>query len=128
MGPPPRSGPTYDPRPPQDSGQLSRNIPLPGIQQAAGQAGPGFAARAEPLPPPPWAQADAASLQPLPDQAPEPSAARRIAVAVVVALLAAVAGFFAVRLIADAANSSAAMSSVAAAIVAALSLLGPPSA
>jgi len=45
-----------------------------------------------------------------------------------VALLAAVAGFFAVRLIADAANSSAAMSSVAAAIVAALSLLGPPSA
>jgi hypothetical protein len=101
-------GPTYDSGSPIDSGQLSRNIPLPGIQQAAGQAGPGFAARSEPLPPPPWAQADAADLPPLPDHAPEPSPVKRILVAVVVALLAAVAGFFAVRLIADAADSSVA--------------------
>ncbi|WP_395725223.1 protein kinase domain-containing protein [Nakamurella sp.] len=117
VGPPPGdpasgtaspTGRPDDPARPQDSAQFSRNMPLHGIQQAAGQAGPGFGTRAEPLPPPPWAQADAAALPPLPDVAPEPSAARRIAVAVVVALLAAVAGFFAVRLIADAADGSAA--------------------
>ena len=106
VGPPPGPVPAHQAGSANDSGQLSRNIPLPGIQHAAGQAGPGFAARAEPLPPPPWAQADAAALAPLPDQAPEPSAARRIAVAVAVALLAAVASFFAVRLIADAADAA----------------------
>ncbi len=94
--------------PPVDSGQLSGHIPLPGIQQAAGQAGPGFAARAEPLPPPPWAQADAAVLPPLPDQAPETSTRTRVVAAVIVAVLAAIAGFLAVRLIADAADDSAA--------------------
>jgi hypothetical protein len=128
VGPPPVA-------PAHDSGQLSRNIPLHGIQEAAGQAGPGFAARAEPLPPPPWAQADAAALPPLPDQVPEPSAAKRIAIAVVVALLAAVAGFFAVRLIAAAATDSAA--APPAAIIAAApgtvpitepTLFGPPAA
>lgn len=121
----PPSVPTYEAGPAHDSGQLSHNIPLPGIERAAGQAGPGFAARAEPLPPPPWAQSDAAALQPLPDQAPEPSAAKRIAVAVVVALLAAVAGFFAVRLIADAADNSA-LPAAAAEVVAAPDRLESP--
>ena len=112
VGPPPGTAPTAaparEPGPPHDSEQLSSKIPLPGISRAAGQAGPGFAALSEPLPPPPWEQADAASLAPLPDQAPEPSAAKRIMVAVVVALLAAAAGFVAVRLIANAADDGAA--------------------
>jgi hypothetical protein len=96
-----------------DSGQLSGHIPLPGIARAAGQAGPGFGATSsDPLPPPPWAQAEAAALPALPDRAPETSARTRIVAAVVVAVLAAIVGFFAVRLIADAADDSAAAAAV----------------
>ena len=57
------------------------------------------------LPPPPWAREAAASLAPLPDTAPPESNRNRILLAVLVALIAAVAGFFGVRLIADAAGS-----------------------
>jgi len=108
VGPPP-TGPRYPGTVrPVDSGQLSGHIPLPGIARAASQAGPGFgAASSEPLPPPPWARSEAAALPALPDQAPETSARTRIIAAVVVAVLAAIVGFFAVRLIADAADSAA---------------------
>ena len=60
---------------------------------------------APPLPPPPWAREAAASLAPLPETAPAESNRNRILLAVLVALIAAVAGFFGVRLIADAAGS-----------------------
>lgn len=114
VGPPPTTARYPAAPPPVDSGQLSGHIPLPGIARAAGQAGPGFgAAPADPLPPPPWAQAEAAALPALPDQAPETSARTRIVAAVVVAVLAAIVGFFAVRLIADAADGSAAAAAVA---------------
>ncbi|HOZ57578.1 MAG TPA: serine/threonine-protein kinase [Nakamurella multipartita] len=112
VGPPPPTSsypPAYPAPPPVDSGQFSGHIPLPGIARASGQAGPGFgAAPADSLPPPPWAQADAAALPALPDEAPEPSARTRIVAAVLVAVLAAIVGFFAVRWIADAADDSAA--------------------
>jgi len=61
-----------------------------------------------PLPPPPWAQDAAASLAPLPETAPTESNRTRILLAVLVALIAAAAGFFGVRLIADAAGSGSA--------------------
>ncbi|HEY5114800.1 MAG TPA: serine/threonine-protein kinase [Nakamurella sp.] len=61
-----------------------------------------------PLPPPPWAQDAAASLAPLPETAPTESHRTRILLAVLVALIAAAAGFFGVRLIADAAGSGSA--------------------
>jgi len=61
-----------------------------------------------PLPPPPWAHDAAASLAPLPETAPPESNRNRILLAVLVALIAAVAGFFGVRLIADAAGSGTA--------------------
>jgi hypothetical protein len=63
---------------------------------------------APPLPPPPWAHEAAASLAPLPETAPPESNRNRILLAVLVALIAAVAGFFGVRLIADAAGSGTA--------------------
>ncbi len=64
--------------------------------------------QAPPLPPPPWAQEAAASLAPLPASAPPQSHRGRILIAIVVALIAAAAGFFGVRLIADAAGSGTA--------------------
>ena len=67
---------------------------------------------APPLPPPPWAQEAAASLAPLPETAPPESNRNRILLAVLVALIAAVAGFFGVRLIADAAGSGSAGAAV----------------
>ena len=58
------------------------------------------------LPPPPWARDASASLMPLPETA-EPVAQRwRIPAAILVALLAAAAGFFGVRLIAGIAGSA----------------------
>ncbi len=113
VGPPPTApgpGPRTQPpaRPAADSGQLSGRLPLPGIQQAAARTGAGADATAsDPLPPPPWAGADAAALPALPDAAPEPSRRARVVTAVLVAVLAAILGFFAVRLIADAADDSA---------------------
>jgi len=105
-------------RPAAYSGQLSGHIPLPGIQQATARSapGPGFAA-SEPLPPPPWAQADAAALRPLPDRSPERSSRVRVVTTVLVAVLAAILGFFAVRIIADAADGNAADGSAVAAVV-----------
>jgi len=61
-----------------------------------------------PLPPPPWAHEAAASLAPLPESAPPESNRNRILLAVLVALLAAAAGFVGVRWIADAAGSGSA--------------------
>jgi serine/threonine protein kinase len=63
---------------------------------------------APPLPPPPWAQEAAASLAPLPETAPPESNRNQILLAVLVALVAALAGFFGVRVIADAAGSGTA--------------------
>ncbi len=79
-----------------------------GFQPTNRPTGPGFDARSDPMPPPPWARSDGAALPPLPDRVPETSTRMRVLVAVVVALLAAIAGFLAVRLIADAAGDSAA--------------------
>ncbi len=81
------------------------NAPYP--QQFSPPAASPYRAGQPPLPPPPWAQADAASLAPLPLAAPEPSSRLRVLAAVLVALIAAVAGFFGVRFIADIATDGA---------------------
>jgi hypothetical protein len=64
------------------------------------------------LPPPPWAQADSATLAPLPETAAESPHRLRLVAAVLVALVAAVAGFFGVRIIADLATEGASAGSV----------------
>jgi hypothetical protein len=61
----------------------------------------------EALPPPPWAQSESATLAPLPETAAETPDRKRVIVAVLVALVAAVAGFFGVRIIADLATEGA---------------------
>ena len=62
---------------------------------------------AESLPPPPWAQSESATLAPLPETAPETPRRLRLVAAVLVALIAAIAGFFGVRIIADLATEGA---------------------
>ncbi len=97
---PPRPVPPIDSSAnPQNSQQLSR----PFVQ---------YAAPAPPaLPPPPWAQSDSAALAPLPAAAAEtPHRGRMIAV-ILVAVVAAVLGFFGVRVIADMATEGAAAAS-----------------
>jgi hypothetical protein len=64
------------------------------------------------LPPPPWAQSESATLAPLPETAADTPDRKRIVVAVLVALVAAVAGFFGVRIIADLASDGAAAAPV----------------
>ncbi len=69
------------------------------------------------LPPPPWAQTSSASLRPLPVVAPVRTPGRKVALgalAVLVALVAAAAGYFGVRYIAHLENGS----SIAAGLVA----------
>ena len=81
---------------PQNSQQLSR----PFVQ---------YAAPATPaLPPPPWAQSDSATLAPLPLAATETPRRGRMVAAILVAVVAAVLGFFGVRVIADLATDDAA--------------------
>ena len=60
------------------------------------------------LPPPPWAKSDSATLAPLPVAAADPPHRGRILAAILVALVAAVLGFFGVRVIADLAGQDAA--------------------
>jgi eukaryotic-like serine/threonine-protein kinase len=106
-GPPsaPWSGSRQDPPPlgrpgpqsslgPQQPAQFSRPI----VADPAGEA----------LPPPPWASTDSASLAPLPVAVAEPAHRGRILTAILVAVLAAIAGFFGVRIIADLATDNAA--------------------
>ncbi len=91
------------------------------VASTSGAAGirppPGRPARTPDLPPPPWAGHDTAALRPLPAEAaatdPDreanaPSQRRRLMLAILVAIIAAVAGFFGVRAIADLASTSAA--------------------
>jgi eukaryotic-like serine/threonine-protein kinase len=96
--PPPTSrspGPESNVRPQQQvSAQFSRPI-VPGPTPQS-------------LPPPPWASADSASLAPLPVAAAEPANRGRIVAAILVAVLAALAGYFGVRIIADLATNNAA--------------------
>ncbi|MET0866075.1 MAG: hypothetical protein ABWZ98_17215, partial [Nakamurella sp.] len=84
--------------------------------RAAGQTGRPFAPipTSDPLPPPPWASSDSATLAPLPATADGPAGHGRVIAAIVAALIAAVIGFFGVRVIADLAtdDSAAATSSV----------------
>jgi len=93
------------------SGQLSRS---PGGQgpnpQYSGQFPPPanrYGPPAPVLPPPPWAQSDAAALAPLPESAPETSQRVRLLIALLVAVVAALAGFFGVRIISDLATDGA---------------------
>ena len=88
------------PQNPQNSQQLSR----PFVQYAA----PSTPA----LPPPPWAQSDSATLAPLPLAAPETPRRGRMLAAVLVAVVAAVLGYFGVRVIADLASEDAAAPTV----------------
>jgi len=101
FGPPgQRQDPQAGPRPsiqPQSSG----SVPFPRPANAS-IAGP-----VEALPPPPWAQSESATLAPLPETAAETPDRKRVIVAVLVALVAAVAGFFGVRIIADLATEGA---------------------
>jgi hypothetical protein len=68
-----------------------------------------YAAPATPaLPPPPWAKSDSATLAPLPVAAADTPRRGRILAAILVAVVAAVLGFFGVRAIADMASQDAA--------------------
>ena len=71
-----------------------------------------------PLPPPPWAQSDSATLAPLPAGATGAAGAQaptriRIVAAILVAVVAALAGYFGVRIVADLARTSAAPTAAA---------------
>jgi hypothetical protein len=67
-----------------------------------------FGESADALPPPPWAKSDSATLAPLPETAVETPNRLRLVAAVLVALIAAIAAFFGVRIIADLATEGAA--------------------
>ena len=93
---------------PQGWASHPRSSGSPSASVSAENVSPYVVHSAWPLPPPPWAHEAAASLAPLPETAPPESNRNRILLAVLVALIAAVAGFFGVRLIADAAGSGTA--------------------
>ena len=95
---------TASQRPPVTPGPAAN---APHQQQFSPPAASPYVAGQPALPPPPWAQADAASLAPLPLAAPEQSSKLRVLAAVLVALIAAVVGFFGVRFIADVATDGA---------------------
>jgi len=109
-------GPGQGPPPGPSAGQPSlRPYHLPHPTGAAPFPRPvnaSFAGPAEALPPPPWAQSESATLAPLPETAAETPNRTRVIVAVLVALVAAVAGFFGVRIIADLATEGAAAAPV----------------
>jgi serine/threonine protein kinase len=102
---PPRQDPQSSLRPPgpgQLSGAFSGTpVPVVGL-------GPRIGGSGQELPPPPWAQSESASLAPLPVVAADRPGRGRLIVAVLVALIAAVVGFFGVRIIADLATEGAA--------------------
>ncbi len=100
--------PQHSPHP-QNSQQISR----PFVQYAASSPPASSPAATPPpaLPPPPWAQSDSATLAPLPLAAAETPRRARIVAAIVVALVAAVLGFFGVRVIAAMASDDAATAS-----------------
>jgi serine/threonine protein kinase len=100
---------------PQDPQSNLRPANLPGAAGSIQFPRPVNADWGEPaaaLPPPPWAQADSATLAPLPETAAESPHRLRLVAAVLVALVAAVAGFFGVRIIADLATEGASAGSV----------------
>jgi serine/threonine protein kinase len=103
--PVPPPGRSATPQNPQNSQQLSR----PFVQYAA----PSTPA----LPPPPWAQSDSATLAPLPLAAPETPRRGRMLAAVLVAVVAAVLGYFGVRVIADLATEDAAAPTVSSTVI-----------
>jgi serine/threonine protein kinase len=115
-GPPPRTAgaPGFVPlglAPGQQDPQSSlppTNLPHPtGSAQFPRPVNASIPGPAEALPPPPWAQSESATLAPLPETAPETPRRLRLVAAVLVALVAAVAGFFGVRIIADLATEGA---------------------
>ncbi len=113
-------GPGVRPNPPEAGPPGAPPVPMaglrggPGVTPMAGgprvpsvslTSGTNVRPPASALPPPPWAGLDSASLAALPAAAPpSPPDRRRIVAAVLVAILAAVAGYFGVRAIADAAD------------------------
>jgi serine/threonine protein kinase len=121
-GPPPRTGGTpgfaplgLAPGHPQDPQSSLRptNLPHPtGSTQFPRPANASIAGPVEALPPPPWAQSESATLAPLPETAAETPHRLRLIAAVLVALVAAVAGFFGVRIIADLATEGASSGSI----------------
>jgi serine/threonine protein kinase len=119
-GPPPQTGaPGFAPlglAPGQQDPQSSlrpTNLPHPtGSAQFPGPANASIPGPAEALPPPPWAQSESATLAPLPETAAEAPHRLRLIVALLVALVAALAGFFGVRIIADLATEGASPGSV----------------
>jgi serine/threonine protein kinase len=92
---------------PADASTYPPGAALPWV---AGQRTPasGGPPAADPLPPPPWAQSESATLAPLPAAAVEPAGRRRLIAAIIAAVIAAVIGFFGVRIIADLATDDAA--------------------
>ena len=138
-GHPPRPGPATGPavrppaRPADPTGQRSVGAWTPNDQrptahpQPATNPNPGHSQQFsrpsrpmggvdQPLPPPPWAQSESATLAPLPAAvvAETPNRSRIIA-AILVAVVAALAGYFGVRIIADLATTDAGAGPAAAA-------------
>jgi hypothetical protein len=93
---------------PADASTYPPGAALPWI---AGQRPSAPGPAADPLPPPPWAQSDSATLAPLPAAATEHSGRGRLVAAIIAAVIAAVIGFFGVRIIADLATDDAAPAS-----------------
>jgi len=97
--------------PPVSTGQ-SGSGQLTSGRSGSGQLGrpynPAPTPAAEPLPPPPWASSDSATLAPLPATADERANHGRLIAAIIAAVIAAVIGFFGVRVIADLATDDAA--------------------
>jgi len=100
------------PRPghlPDSQSSLRPGLPHPtGSSPYPPPANAGIGGQAEALPPPPWAQSESATLAPLPETAAQTPDRRRIVAALLVALVAAIVGFFGVRIIADLATEGAA--------------------
>lgn len=125
---PSRRGPAPVPSP-ADASATGRSTRAEQVPAAPVVAGSAPAPAGADLPPPPWATGatSAANLPPLPETAP-PRSRARLLLALVVAVIVAVAAFFGVRLIADAASGNPASASAAAAAgVAAVQQLDPES-
>ena len=111
---PPAPPPASRPAPPRQDPQSSLR-PFPGGTAGGYTGAPvpvvGLGPRVQQgqeLPPPPWAQSGSAGLAPLPEVAAEQPFRWRGLVAVLMALIAAIAGFFGVRIIADLATDESA--------------------
>jgi hypothetical protein len=106
------------PNQPAESPGLARQSESAGGDSAQGRSPGGLLGRPfaqgpadDPLPPPPWARSDSATLAPLPAAAADPAGRGRLVAAIIAAVIAAVIGFFGVRIIADLATDDAAPAS-----------------